>query len=96
MDLGQDILTNEKTKEAYHKEAALFINTAERYRSENQDEAEATNTLSFLTRGMHILLYPSSFLLMYYHDQAFSSSQLGQSTMPFDLLKVFSLSSPTT
>ncbi|KAG9220389.1 hypothetical protein CCMSSC00406_0006654 [Pleurotus cornucopiae] len=54
-DARQDVLTNEKTKEAYHKEAALFINTAERYRSENQDEAEATNTLSFLTRGVQQL-----------------------------------------
>lgn len=47
---GQDVLTQEKSKEEYHRDAAQFLNTGERVSAESGDVVDGT--LSFLTRGM--------------------------------------------
>jgi RNA polymerase-associated protein CTR9 len=47
--LGQDIMTKEKPKEEYYREAAQFLNTGERV---GADSGEGVGgTLAFLTRG---------------------------------------------
>ncbi|KAF8229067.1 RNA polymerase II-associated protein [Tricholoma matsutake] len=49
----QDVLTQEKSKEEYHRDAAQFLNTGERVSAESGDVVDGT--LSFLTRGIQQL-----------------------------------------
>ena len=48
--LGQDIMTHEKSKEEYYRDAAQFLNSGERAGVESEDAVGGT--LSLLTRGM--------------------------------------------
>jgi len=58
--LGQDILTGEKSKEAYYKDSAQFLNAGEKAAYEG---GEGSGALAFLTRGMsNILLMMPQFL----------------------------------
>ncbi|KAJ8515561.1 hypothetical protein ONZ45_g7046 [Pleurotus djamor] len=54
-DARQDNLTKERRKEELNNEAAQLINKAEKFREENPEDAASTNTLLFLTRGVHQL-----------------------------------------
>jgi hypothetical protein len=46
---GQDILTGEKSKEAYYKDSAQFLNAGEKAAYEGGEGSGGT--LAFLTRG---------------------------------------------
>lgn len=48
-EIGQDVMTGEKSKEDYYREAAQYLNTGERVGAESGEAAGGT--LSFLTRG---------------------------------------------
>ena len=49
MNLGQDILTGEKSKEGYYKDSAQFLNAGEKAAYEGGERSGGT--LAFLTRG---------------------------------------------
>jgi RNA polymerase-associated protein CTR9 len=48
---GQDIMTGEKPKEEYYRDAAHFLNQGERAGHESGDGIHSPLMLSFLTRG---------------------------------------------
>ncbi|KAF8813945.1 RNA polymerase II-associated protein [Phlegmacium glaucopus] len=52
-DAQQDIMTSEKSKEEYYRDAAQYLNTGERVVSDSGDGV--SGTLAFLTRGIHQL-----------------------------------------
>jgi hypothetical protein len=49
---GQDVMTGEKPKDDYYREAAQFLNSGERVAAETGDSGAGTFTLAFLTRGL--------------------------------------------
>jgi RNA polymerase-associated protein CTR9 len=52
--LGQDIMTNEKPKEDYYREAAQYLNSGEKAAAESGEGVGGT--LAFLTRGTDFCL----------------------------------------
>ncbi|KAF5374557.1 hypothetical protein D9757_010165 [Collybiopsis confluens] len=50
----EDVVTGQKSKEDYHKEAATLINAAQRAAAESEDQASGME-LAFLTRGIQQL-----------------------------------------
>jgi hypothetical protein len=61
VNLGQDILTGEKSKEAYYKDSAQFLNAGEKAAYEGGEGSGGT--LAFLTRGMSNYLFITSHIL---------------------------------
>jgi len=53
--VGQDIMTNEKPKEDYYREAAQYLNSGERVAADSGEGVGGT--LAFLTRGANVTSY---------------------------------------